>query len=463
MKFISLLFPVMAAGMAAPAGRGGAGGKGAGNGAAGTGGATATQGAGAGTSASANFAGGANNAGAQGQIAQNGLPQLPNPNPNFNAATSNGDLGPFTPVSSPAAQATGGPQSASGAQAQALQAAADNWSFDTGMVSNFQNTGKGLSGAQFNQAANVGYNAEVDELTHKAILDNIIGNDPDVSIANLTLTNGVFQSVVNNLQIMSFQGKTKQALIDQINMVRCTQILPSIDTYLAVAARTIGQGATLRTAIRPDACAAIVAGAPDSAFPGNLQAVDVRSNTDKITNGNSFAGAGTPTPPTGATGNNNGATASTGAGGAASGASGTATGAAGGASGAAGTPKGAGGAPKGAGGAPRKGAGGAPKGAGAAPKGAGGTASGAAGTATGAAGAASGATSIATGAAGAASGATSTATGTAGAASGAAGTPKGAGGAPKGAGGAPKGAGGAPKGAKGAKGAGGRNRARRSL
>jgi hypothetical protein len=167
------------------------------------------------------------------------------------------------------------------------------------MVSNFQNTGKGLAGnaAGFKQAANIGYNAEVDELTHKAILDQIIGNDPDVSIANQTLTNGCFQSVVDNLQIMSLQGPAQQKLIDNINMVRCTQVLPSIDTYMAVAARVIGAGATLRTAIRPDACAAIVAAAPNSAFPGNLKAVNVRSNTDKVTNGNSFAGSGVPSVP----------------------------------------------------------------------------------------------------------------------------------------------------------------------
>jgi hypothetical protein len=167
------------------------------------------------------------------------------------------------------------------------------------MVSNFQNTGKSLAAnsAKFQNAANIGYNAEVDELTHKAILDQIIGNDPDVSIANQTLTNGCFQSVVDNLQIMSLQGPAQQSLIDNINMVRCTQVLPSIDTYMAVAARVIGAGATLRTAIRPDACAAIVKAAPNSAFPGNLKAVNIRANTDKVTNGNSFAGAGSPSVP----------------------------------------------------------------------------------------------------------------------------------------------------------------------
>ncbi|KAE9979132.1 hypothetical protein EG328_001073 [Venturia inaequalis] len=249
-------------------------------------------------------AGGANNAGAAGTVAANGLPQLPNPGPNLPVPTS------FTPVS----QAVPGASTAAKVTNQqaiaALQAAADNWSFDTGMVSNNQNTGKALAknAAKFQAQANIAYNAEVDELTHKAILDQIIGNDPDVSIANQTLTNGCFQSVVDNLQIMANQGPSQASLIDDINMVRCTQILPSIDTYLAVAARVIGPGATLRTAIRPDACAAIVKAAPASAFPGNLKAVNIRGNTDKVTNGNTFAGTGSPTVQ--APANNAGAAAS---------------------------------------------------------------------------------------------------------------------------------------------------------
>lgn len=145
------------------------------------------------------------------------------------------------------------------------------------------NTGKSLTGNTFNQGANIAYNAEVDELTHKAILDSVIGNDPDVSIANQTLTNGVFQSVVNNLQIMADQGANTQQLIDFISAVRCTQILPSIDTYLAVAARVVGTGATLRTAIRPDTCQGIVAAAPDSAFPGGIQVLNVRNNAGQTT------------------------------------------------------------------------------------------------------------------------------------------------------------------------------------
>ncbi|KAF2416666.1 hypothetical protein EJ08DRAFT_666628 [Tothia fuscella] len=340
MKYTTIIFPVLLTAVAAGQGKAakGRGGKAAGGASAGGAGAGGA-GAGAGDST---FAGGANNAGASGAAAANGLPQLPNPGPNIPVPTS------FTPVSSALAGSTPAARVNNAQAKAALQAAADNWSFDTGMVSNFQNTGKSLANdaAGFQNAANVAYNAEVDELAHKAILDQIIGNDPDVSIANQTLTNGVFQSVVDNLQIMSLQGPDQQGLIDNINNVRCAQILPSIDTYLAVAARVIGQDATLRTAIRPDACAAIVQASDDSAFPGNLNAVDIRGNTDKTTNGNDFVGTGSPTvqaPAAGgageAAGGNNGNTGAANNGGAAgnsgaTGANGGVTGANGGVTGA---------------------------------------------------------------------------------------------------------------------------------
>lgn len=186
--------------------------------------------------------------------ASNGLKQLNNPQlgnlvPNFDATSNTGTFGPFQPSSVAVAAATGAPAAGSldASTVQAIQAACDNWSFDTAQVSNFLNTGHSLTGNAFNQAANIAYNAEVNELQHMAILMSVIGNSPDVSIANQTLLNGVFQSVVNNLQIMADQGPNTASLIDFINNVRCTQILPSIDTYLAVGANTIGSSATLRT------------------------------------------------------------------------------------------------------------------------------------------------------------------------------------------------------------------------
>lgn len=120
---------------------------------------------------------------------------------------------------------------------------------------------------QFKGIADGAFKAEVNELVQKGVLDQVIGNDPRVSLANLTLTNGVFQSVVDNLQIMSLQGQSRVNLIDAINQVRCTQVLPSIDTYMLIAAEYIGDNAQQRRAVRPNACAGILATANSSAIP----------------------------------------------------------------------------------------------------------------------------------------------------------------------------------------------------
>jgi hypothetical protein len=186
----------------------------------------------------------------------------PNPNPNFDPSTSQGTFGPFVAAQRAASTANGGPSSVDVRTKQAMQLAISNWMTDTGIVSGFQNVGGSTNDSTaFRQIADGAFKAEVDELSQKAVLDAAIGQDPRVSIANLTLTNGVFQSVVDNLQIMSIQGQARVNLINTINSVRCTQILPSIDTYLVVAAEYIGDNAQQRRAVRPTACAAILAAA----------------------------------------------------------------------------------------------------------------------------------------------------------------------------------------------------------
>jgi hypothetical protein len=192
----------------------------------------------------------------------------PNPNPNFNPSTSPGTFGPFTPAQKAAKTATGGPATVDPRSLQAMQLAISNWQTDTGIVSMFLDNGAAVTNtAQFTGIADGAFKAEVDELTQKALLDSVIGNDPRVSIANLTLTNGVFQSVVDNLQIMSIQGRSRVNLINTINSVRCTQILPSIDTYMVVAAEYIGVTAQQCRAVRPNACQGLLAAANSSSFP----------------------------------------------------------------------------------------------------------------------------------------------------------------------------------------------------
>lgn len=106
---------------------------------------------------------------------------------------------------------------------QDLANAVANWMADTGIVSNFLNTGKSITNnVQFKQAALVALNAENDELVHKAVIDAANGNMPNVIGANSTLaTAGSFQDVVDRLQAMSTQGVAAVDNIDLINQNRC--------------------------------------------------------------------------------------------------------------------------------------------------------------------------------------------------------------------------------------------------
>lgn len=155
----------------------------------------ATKGAGAqnaGTAANTGNAGTAANTGNAGNAANTG---------NNNAGAANG----------------GTPSAAD------LATAVSNWQADTSMVSNFLNTGKSIqNNVQFKQAAQVAFNAEVDELTHKAIIDKALGTDPNVIAANSTLaTGGAFQDVVDKLKLMATQGTAAANNIDLINQNRC--------------------------------------------------------------------------------------------------------------------------------------------------------------------------------------------------------------------------------------------------
>jgi hypothetical protein len=104
-----------------------------------------------------------------------------------------------------------------------LATAVANWMADTSMVSDFMNRGASIqNNVQFKQAATVAFNAEVDELTHKAIIDAALGTDPNVIAANSTLaTGGAFQDVVDKLQQMSTKGRAAVGNIDLINQNRC--------------------------------------------------------------------------------------------------------------------------------------------------------------------------------------------------------------------------------------------------
>jgi hypothetical protein len=197
MKFIILASILSSAALAAPLARQGQqGGAGAGAGAganAGAGGAGARKGAG-----QASAGGNAQQGNGQGQAA--------------------GSTGAQNSPQQGAGAASGTPSAAD------LATAVSNWMADTSMVSNFMNTGASITNnVAFKQAATVAFNAEVDELTHKAIIDKATGTDPNVIAANSTLvTGGAFQDVVDKLQQMSIQGRAAVANIDLINQNRCT-------------------------------------------------------------------------------------------------------------------------------------------------------------------------------------------------------------------------------------------------
>ncbi|KAF2846434.1 hypothetical protein T440DRAFT_458435 [Plenodomus tracheiphilus IPT5] len=154
-----------------------------------------------------------------------------------------------TGVQNGQAGGTGGPQNGQPPSAADLATAVSNWQADTSMVSNFLNTGPAIqNNVAFKQAATVAFNAEVDELTHKAIIDSANGNHPEVIAANSTLaTGGSFQDVVDKLQEMSVKGLAARNNIDLINQNRCVNVLPNIDAYMA----STGSNSQ---AIRPTVC-----------------------------------------------------------------------------------------------------------------------------------------------------------------------------------------------------------------
>ncbi|KAI1582205.1 hypothetical protein PtrEW7m1_004014 [Pyrenophora tritici-repentis] len=198
-----------------------------------------------------------------------------------------------------------------------LATAVANWMADTSMVSNFLNTGASIqNNVQFKQAATVAYNAEVDELNHKAIIDAANGNMPSVIAANSTLaTGGSFQDVVTKLQIMSQQGMAAANNIDLINQNRCVNVLPNIDAYMASTGSS-------SQAVRPTACnqngvqggvqgagptqPGQPAGSPAAAFAA-AQALAAGTGNGQVQNGAPTGATGQQTPQqgtanTGATG-----------------------------------------------------------------------------------------------------------------------------------------------------------------
>jgi hypothetical protein len=175
--------------------------------------------------------------------------------------------------------------------------AVNDWMRDTGVVSNFLNIGKGLTDEQtFKNQAEIAHSAEVDELTHKNVLDQFLPNNQNVKAANATLSNGAFQLVVDQLQDMADNGISSAGGIDTINNDRCINVLPNIDTYLREATLAVGNGAAVQQSVRPAACGNIVAGQNGAAQVNQPPQGYVNG---KLQNGNSNTNPNIPSSPAG--------------------------------------------------------------------------------------------------------------------------------------------------------------------
>ncbi|KAI0905775.1 hypothetical protein F4824DRAFT_138035 [Ustulina deusta] len=142
---------------------------------------------------------------------------------------------------------------------QQLADAQNDWRADTSVVSQFLSAVPTLKGSDLAAAAKVALDAENDELLHKKVLDQTFSADPRIVGANNVLvTQGTFQVVVDALQDFADNGASMSsaqisALLTNANSVRCSKVLPAIDTYFRVTADRLQNGGIL-VATRPNNC-----------------------------------------------------------------------------------------------------------------------------------------------------------------------------------------------------------------
>ncbi|KAI3331753.1 hypothetical protein HD806DRAFT_168661 [Xylariaceae sp. AK1471] len=142
---------------------------------------------------------------------------------------------------------------------QDLADAQNQWRADTSKVSQFLSAVPTLKGTELTAAAQVALDAENDELLHKKVLDYEFGSDPRIADATNVLVNqGTFQSVVDALANFAKNGATMSpsqisTLLQQTNSVRCSKVLPAIDTYFRVTGEKLQNGGFL-LATRPTNC-----------------------------------------------------------------------------------------------------------------------------------------------------------------------------------------------------------------
>lgn len=142
---------------------------------------------------------------------------------------------------------------------QQIADAQNSWRADTSTVSQFLSAVPTLRGTKLTSAAQVALDAEIDELTHKKVLDVAFASDSRIVSANDVLVNqGTFQSVVDALRDFADNGASKSeaeinTLLRNTNSVRCGKVLPAIDMYFRVAGEKLNNGGFL-LATRPTNC-----------------------------------------------------------------------------------------------------------------------------------------------------------------------------------------------------------------
>ncbi|KAF8865897.1 hypothetical protein BDZ45DRAFT_784177 [Acephala macrosclerotiorum] len=144
-----------------------------------------------------------------------------------------------------------------------IATAMNDWLHDTFLVSSFLDyaVSFGLPNSPPNLESNAmaALTSEMDELSHKMVLDNYFLTNTDtpnqaVMAASQVLTTGnpgPFLQVVYGLMDMSVTGNL--ADVATINAIRCSVVLPAIDAYSLAVAQALG-AAEVVPASRPAAC-----------------------------------------------------------------------------------------------------------------------------------------------------------------------------------------------------------------
>ena len=154
-----------------------------------------------------------------------------------------------------------------------IKAAVYSWRNDTGIISQFLNDAGSrsfTSQSAFHSAAVAAYDAELDEINHKQVLDDELPHTSRLERANATLVDrGTFNSVVALLYDLSSLHYLQKARIHQnvhqINFGhngiggRCGAVLPNIDVYFSEASDEIlsldgDDSLDGLQAVRPTAC-----------------------------------------------------------------------------------------------------------------------------------------------------------------------------------------------------------------